>query len=72
MTNQIVALEPTPQQAMAFAWRGFDKPVVQDIGRGYFHAYAIRQTERGPEWAEFLARRPEIAVEQLARLVARA
>jgi hypothetical protein len=72
MANQIVALELTPQQKMAFAWRGFDEPVVQQVGTAAFHAYAVKQTETGPQWAEFLAMRPEIALEQLARQIVRA
>jgi hypothetical protein len=74
MTKQIVpvALELTPQQAMAFAWRGFDEPVVQQVGTAAFHAYTVKTTDHGFEWAEFLAMRPEVAVEQLARQIVRA
>lgn len=73
MTNQIRAIEInlTPQQRLAFAFRGFDEPEVKQVGRDFL-AFTVKPAPVGFEWAEFLARDPNIAVEQLARLVARA
>ena len=73
MTSQIRAIkvEITPQQRMAFAFRNFPLPEVQAItgpnGTDYL-AYTVKDPTR---WAEYMARSPEVAVEQLARLITR-
>jgi len=71
---RVIEVPLTPQQQMAFTFHGFPEPTVQIIGRD-FHAFTVKPspiTGNRFEWAEFMARSPEIAVEQLTRLVARA
>jgi len=70
---RVIEVPVTPQQQMAFQFRGFPEPTVQIVGKD-FHAFTVKpaRLEGEFEWAEFMARSPEIAVEQLTRLVARA